>query len=104
MRGVLAEGELVWLKVKGYGGVWINSYGSLDTLELGPGERAIIDNFHFVAMPANVPWKVRKFGGWKSFLLGGEGIVFEVEGPARIYLQTRILPPFAKVLRKYFRK
>lgn len=104
LKGVLAEGELVWLKLKGVGGVWINSYGSMDKIELEPGEKAVIDNFHFVAMPSTTKWKVRKFGGWKSFLLGGEGLVFEVTGPATIYVQTRILPPLAVALRKFIKR
>ena len=103
LRGVLAEGELVWLKLEGYGGVWVNSYGAMDKVEVEPGDRVVIDNFHFVAMPADIKWKVRKFGGWKSFLLGGEGLVFEVEGPATIYVQSRILPPLAYALRKFLR-
>ncbi len=103
LKGVLAEGELVWLKVEGHGGVWINSYGAMDKVEVKPGEKVTIDNFHFVAMPADVKWTVRKFGGWKSFLLGGEGLVFEVKGPATIYVQSRILPPLAYALRKFLR-
>ncbi len=104
LRGVLAEGELVWLKVGGYGGVWVNAYGGLQKVEVAPGEQIIIDNFHFVAMPANVAWSIRKFGGWKSTLFGGEGIVVEVRGPATVYLQTRILPPFAKLISKYAKR
>ena len=104
LRGLLAEGELFWLKVSGYGGVWVNSYGAMDKIEVNPGERVTIDNFYFVAMPAYTRWEMRKFGGWKSFLLGGEGLVFEVEGPATVLIQTRILPPFAYLLRKFLRK
>lgn len=104
LRGILAEGELFWLKVSGYGGVWVNSYGAMDTIQLGPGETATIDNFHFVAMPESTRWQVKKFGGWKSFLLGGEGLVFEAEGPTTILVQTRILPPFASLLKKFIRE
>jgi len=101
LRGLLAEGQLVWLKASGYGGVWVNSYGALDKIILNPGERAIIDNFHFVAMPASVRWEARTFGGLKSFIFSGEGIVFEAWGPATIYVQTRTLPLFANSLRRY---
>ena len=101
LRGVLAEGELVWLKVSGEGGFWACAYGGLESVEISAGERVTIDNFHFVAMPSDVKWRVRKFGKWKSFILGGEGLVFDVEGPAKIYVQTRILPPFARLLRKF---
>ncbi|MCS7136298.1 MAG: TIGR00266 family protein [Nitrososphaerota archaeon] len=101
IRGVLAEGQFVWLNVKGTGGVWVNSFGAIEKVELQPHERISVDNLHFVAMPENTKWSVRKFGGWKSFLLGGEGLVFDVEGPAKIYLQTRVLPLFAELLAPY---
>ncbi|HID82391.1 MAG TPA: TIGR00266 family protein, partial [Thiotrichales bacterium] len=104
LRGVLAEGELFWLKLKGRGGVWLNSYGSIDKIELKPGERIIVDNFHFVALTEGTKWKIRKFGGWKSFLLGGEGLVVEVEGPGTILIQSRVLPQLVRLVRKYFKK
>ena len=103
-RGLLAEGELFWLKAEGRGLVWVTSYGGLEKLELKPGERVIVDNFHFVAMDDGMKWKVRKFGGLKSFLFGGEGLVIEVEGPGRLVLQTRSLPPFIGLISKYIRK
>lgn len=103
-RGLLAEGELFWLKAEGRGLVWVTSYGGLEKLELKPGEKVIVDNFHFVAMDDGMKWKVRKFGGLKSFLFGGEGLVIEVEGPGRLVLQTRSLPPFIGLISKYLRK
>jgi len=104
LRGLIAEGELFWLKAEGYGDLWVESYGAIAKLELKPGERATIDNEHFVAMPSDVNMRVRKFGGWKSFLLGGEGFVIEVEGPAVVYIQTRILDPLVRILAKFLRK
>ncbi len=100
-RGLFAEGELVWLKLSGRGVAWVNSYGAIEKVVLGPGERIVVDNFHFVAMPANTSYRVRKFGGIKSFFFGGEGIVIEIEGPTTLYLQTRILPPFAHTIKRY---
>ena len=38
-------------------------------------------------MDESLEYKIRKFGGFKSALLGGEG--FDVEGEGRIYIQTR---------------
>ena len=100
-KGLLAEGELIWLKAEGRGGVWVNAYGATKTIDLKPGEKMIIDNFHFVAMDANIKYRIRKFGGWKSFLLGGEGVVAEIEGPGKVVMQTRSLPPFAYILRRF---
>jgi len=101
LKGLIAEGGLVWLKASGTGGVWVCAYGGLKKLQVPSGESVVIDNFHFVAVPEKVDWNVRKFGGWKSTVLGGEGLVVEVRGPATVYVQSRILPPFAEVLSKY---
>jgi len=101
LRGLLAEGELVWLKLQGRGGAWVNSYGGMGKLDLEAGEKVTLDNMHFVALNEKTKWKVRKFGGWKSFLLGGEGLVVEIEGPGTLFYQTRILPPFARLIRKF---
>ncbi len=101
LRGVVAEGELFLLELKGEGLAWIASYGAIEEVEVPPGSKIIVDNYHFVAMPGDIDWRIRKFGGWKSFLLGGEGFVIEVRGPARLYVQTRILPFFAEVLQRF---
>lgn len=103
-RGLLAEGELFWLKVKGIGGVWLSSYGGIDKVELEPGESLIVDNFHFVAMTSGISWRVRKFGGIKSFIFGGEGIVIEITGPGTVFVQSRSLPPFVQFIRKYLKR
>lgn len=103
-KGLLAEGELVWLKLKGNGGAWINSYGAIEEIDLKPGENFVLDNFHFVAMDSTINYKIRKFGNWKSFILGGEGIVAELKGPGRLLIQTRSLPPLAQLIAKLIRK
>ncbi len=101
LKGLLAEGEVVWTRASGSGIVFINSYGAMERLDLGPGERLTIDNMHFVALDGDMRWSVRKWGGWKTFIFGGEGIVIDVEGPGRIWVQTRNLPTFARLLRKF---
>jgi uncharacterized protein (TIGR00266 family) len=103
LKGMFAEGELIWLKVTGTGGVWVNGYGGLIEEELEPGSKLTVDNFHFVALNERARWRIRKFGGWKTFFFGGEGIVAEVEGPARLVLQSRTLPPFVQEIRKFFK-
>jgi len=103
-RGLLAEGELFWLKVSGVGTVWVSSYGAIERVEVPAGERMVVDNYHLVAMPADTSYSIRKFGGLKSFLFGGEGFVVEVDGPATLLVQTRILPPLARLLAKYIQR
>ena len=104
LRGAVAEGEFFWLRLNGYGGVWLSSYGAIEKVELGAGERITVDNFHFVAMDDGMKWSVRKFGSLKSFIFGGEGFVIEIEGPGRVFLQTRALPPFIELVAKLVRK
>jgi len=101
LRGLLAEGELFWIKLEGEGGVWVNSYGGMLEMELRHGEEIIVDNFHFVAMDGEMDYSIEKFGGLKSFLFGGEGIVARVRGPGRILLQTRTLSQFVEEIRRF---
>ena len=100
LSGLLAEGELVWVKARGRGVLFVNSFGAIEEVRLGPGEKVTVDNGHFVALEGG-RWRVRKFGGWKTFFLGGEGLVVDVEGPARLWIQTRNLPAFAGLLRRF---
>lgn len=102
-KGVIAEGELVWLKASGSGLVFINAYGAIEELKLDRGEKITVDNGHFVALDGTIKWGVRKLGGWKTFFLGGEGVVVDVEGPGRVWVQTRTLPALAYILYKYMR-
>jgi len=104
LSGLLAEGELVWVKAEGRGTVFINSFGAIDLVDLKAGERVTIDNGHMVAMDGTVKYRIRKFGGWKTFFLGGEGLVVEAEGPGRVWVQTRNLPAFAGLLARFLPK
>jgi len=101
LKGVLAEGELFWLKLTGHGGVWVTSYGGIEEIRLNPGERIIVDNFHLVAMDGGLKWRIKTIGGLKTLFFGGEGLVVEVEGPGRVLIQTRALPAFIDVISRY---
>lgn len=102
-KGLIAEGELVWLKASGTGLVFLSAYGGIEELRLGRGEKATVDNGHFVALDGTVRWNVRKLGGLKTLFLGGEGLVVDVEGPGRVWVQTRTLPAFAQRIARYIR-
>ena len=53
------------------------------------GQTWTVDTGHMVAWTEGVQYAVRKVGGWKSTLFSGEGLVCDLTGPGRIYLQTR---------------
>jgi len=52
------------------------------------------DNYHLVAFDDTCKYDVKKFGGLKSTILGGEGLVTEIKGPGEVYIQTKNLREF----------
>jgi uncharacterized protein (TIGR00266 family) len=80
---------LFMLKVSGQGDAIISSYGAIHAIDLQAGQSYTVDTGHLVAWTESVGYDVRKVGGWKSTLFSGEGLVCDLTGPGRIYLQTR---------------
>ena len=89
---------LFMIKVSGDGTLFINTFGAIDKHTLNSDETLIVDNFHLVAFSDTCNYKVRKFGGLKSTILGGEGLVTEINGPGDIYIQTKNLREFVEWL------
>jgi len=98
VSGLLAHGHFLLLKASGFGGIWLSAFGAIDEVEVPTGERVMVDNFHFVAVADDARYAVKPFGGIKTALLGGEGLAVEVEGPARLLVQTRQAPAMAALL------
>ncbi|MCW4021999.1 MAG: TIGR00266 family protein [archaeon] len=96
-KGLFGQG-LFMIKAKGEGKLFINTFGAIDKHSLKAGETLIVDNFHLVAFSDTCDYKVRKFGGLKSTILGGEGLVTEIQGPGDIYIQTKNLNEFVEWL------
>ena len=80
---------LFMLKCAGTGTLVVSSYGAIQGIDLAAGQRYVVDTGHMVGWDEGVRYEVRKVGGWKSTLLGGEGLVVELTGPGRVYIQTR---------------
>lgn len=80
---------LFLLKISGTGIVFISSYGALHEIELASGQKYIVDTGHMVEFAEGVGYAVKKVGGLKSTLLSGEGLVCELTGPGKIFIQTR---------------
>lgn len=96
-KGLFGQG-LFMIKVTGDGTLFINTFGAIDKHTLKPGQTLIVDNFHLVAFSDTCSYKVKKFGGLKSTLLGGEGLVTEIKGPGDVYIQTKNLREFVEWL------
>ena len=96
-KGLFGQG-LFMLKAKGNGSLFINTFGAIDTHTLDSGQKLIVDNFHLVGFSESCNYKVKKFGGLKETLLGGEGLVTEISGPGEVFIQTKNLREFVEWL------
>jgi uncharacterized protein (TIGR00266 family) len=96
-KGLFGQG-LFMVKTSGQGDLFINTFGAIDEHQLAAGETFVVDNFHLVAFSDTCQYKVTKFGGLKSTLLGGEGLVTRITGPGEVYLQTKNLSEFGEWL------
>lgn len=92
-KGLFGQG-LFMIKSSGDGKLFINTFGAIDKHTLDADKTLIVDNFHLVAFSDSCDYKVKKFGGLKSTLLGGEGLVTEIRGPGDVYIQTKNLREF----------
>ena len=80
---------LFMLKCSGHGDLVVSSYGAVQALDLVAGQSYTVDTGHMVGWDESVTYEVKKVGNWKSTMLSGEGLVVNLTGPGRIYLQTR---------------
>lgn len=94
-RGLFGEG-IFMIQVSGEGTLFVNTFGAIDRHVLQPGEMLTVDNFHLVAFSDTCQYRVTSFGGLKETILGGEGLVTEIEGPGTVYIQTKNLREFAQ--------
>jgi uncharacterized protein (AIM24 family) len=60
-------------------------------MDLGPSDSMVVDSGHMVAWDNSVQTQLRRAaaGGLMQSAKSGEGFVFEVQGPGRIWTQSR---------------
>jgi uncharacterized protein (TIGR00266 family) len=88
-KGFFGGGGLILLKVSGQGKAVACAYGAIEERVLANGQSYVVDTGHIVGFDASVQFAVQKSGGWKSTLLGGEGLVCRLTGPGRVLMQSR---------------
>jgi len=84
-----ASEGLFLLRCSGAGTMILSSYGAIHAMQLEAGQRFTVDTGHLVAFDEGIGFKVRAVGGIKSTLFSGEGLVVDLTGPGRVFLQTR---------------
>ena len=92
-KGIFGS-DLFMLKVSGKGDLFLNAYGGIIHKELTEGEKLTLSSYHLVALSEIANYKITKFGGLKSTLLGGQGLVVEIIGPGSVYFQTKNIRQF----------
>lgn len=95
LTGLFGGEGFVLQKLEGSGLVFVHMGGSIRKIELKPGERLDVDTGCLAAMTAGVDFDIRRAGGLKSMLFGGEGVFFAtVTGPGTVWLQSL---PFSRL-------
>ena len=78
------------VRASGQGKVVAASYGALDLHELKQGEGFTIDTGHLVAYEDGMQVQVRKVSkGWVTSAKTGEMLVMDIQGPGRVWTQSR---------------
>ena len=80
---------LYLLRCSGTGLLFLSAYGAIHHVVLGVGDRYSVDTGHMVAFDRSAGYSVGRSGGLFTTLAGKEGLVARLEGPGRIYVQTR---------------
>jgi uncharacterized protein (TIGR00266 family) len=88
-RTFFASEGLIMLRTAGVGLLLLSSYGAIHPVDLAPGQKYTVDTGHLVAFSEHMGFSVRRIGGMRSTLFSGEGLVVDLTGPGRIYMQTR---------------
>lgn len=88
-KGFFGGPGLILLRVTGQGKLLFASYGGLEQRTLAAGQRYTVDTDHIVAMDGTLSFRARGMGSLKRTIFGGEGIVCELTGPGRVYMQSR---------------
>ncbi|RJU82404.1 MAG: TIGR00266 family protein, partial [Candidatus Poseidoniales archaeon] len=74
------------------------AYGAIKEIEITPDSPIVVDNGHLVAYSEGVNYTVDKSGGWKTTMLGGEGLILRFSGIGKIWIQSRNLESLASTL------
>lgn len=93
--GLFGGEGFVLQKLEGQGLAFMHAGGTIVAKELAAGETLRLDTGCLVAFEPRVGYDIQWVGGFKSALLGGEGLFFAtLTGPGRVWLQSL---PFSRL-------
>lgn len=103
VKGGLFGGEgFILQKYSGNGAVFCEIDGSVQAIDLAPGELLRVDTGNIAAFETSVQYSAEMVKGFKNILFGGEGLFLStLRGPGRVWLQTMTTSELAKKLIPY---
>lgn len=82
----------------GNGLIFYTAYGAIKELDVNPNNPIIVDNGHLVAFTEGITYGVAPSGGLKTTVFGGEGLILQLSGSGKVWIQTRNLESLAGTL------
>jgi uncharacterized protein (TIGR00266 family) len=83
-------------KVSGQGTVFIHACGDFVEMDLEPGQTLKVDTGSVVGWDSSVQYEIKKAGGIKTALFGGEGLFLtHLTGPGKVILQSMTIANLA---------
>jgi uncharacterized protein (TIGR00266 family) len=97
LKGLFSGESMFFIRAftESQGRVYFNSFGAIKPIVIQPGQTITVDTGHVVAFESSVQYSIKKLGGLKSALLGGEGLVMDFTGQGTVWVQTRNISSFA---------
>lgn len=89
VKAIVAAEGFSMLEATGKGKLLLSSYGAILEKSLASGEKYTVDTTHLVAFNASMTVERKTVGNFKATMLSGEGMVVELTGPGKLYMQTR---------------
>ncbi len=86
-RSILSGTGFFMLQATGPGELFFAAYGGIEKIDVSRG--VLVDNGHIVGFTEGARYELKQFGGFRSFFLGGEGVVCRFIGTGHVYVQTR---------------
>ncbi len=87
------------LFAKGHGDLLFNAFGGIVERDLDGS--MTVDSGHLVAWEPSLDYEIKAVGGLKQTLFSGEGLVMELRGRGKVWLQTRTLKETAGWITPY---
>lgn len=95
LTGLFGGEGFIMQKLEGDGWVFVHMGGTLRKIDLSAGERLHVDTGCLAAMTSSIDYDIKKAGGIKTMLFGGEGLFFaHLTGPGTVWLQSL---PFSRL-------